>query len=178
VKASENSVPPAEPASHPRLRELVARVKAGDPQAVPALRDFLREEPAIADWLGDVGRLTREAWLNRLVGAEPAVKEAADLRAQERRDELAGPGSPATERLLADLIVNLELEAHEASLNIASTPGGPPAVIAARVRRADSAVRRLLAATRMLRDLQTLLPYRQTPNPRLKVFDPSGQKAM
>ena len=175
---SKNFAPLAEPASHRRLRELVAKAKAGDATAVPALREFFREEPEIADYLGDVSRLTRMAWLDRMVGSEPGIKEAAALRAQERQDELAGPGSPPTEKLLASLITNLELEAHQASLALASNPDGPPVVTAARVRRADSAVRRLLSATRMLRDLQTLLPTGKAPGPRLKVFDPTGQKAM
>ncbi|MFO0911298.1 MAG: hypothetical protein U0794_23660 [Isosphaeraceae bacterium] len=174
--ASENSGPPAEPAAHRRLRELTARAKAGDPRAVPEIRDLLREQPDIADWLGDMGRVARAAWLDLLTRSEPAVRQAADLRAEERRAELAGPAAPPTERMLADLITNLELEVHEASLALALNPTGSPAVTAARTRRADSAVRRLLAATRMLRDVQALLPNGQAPNPRLKVFDPTGRK--
>lgn len=173
---SENSGRPVEPAAHRRLRELSARARAGDARAVPEIRDLLREEPEIAAWLGDVARSARKAWLDLLTGAEPAVREAAALRVEERRTEFAGPGSPPAERLLADLIVNLELEVHEASLALALNPTGSPAVTAARTRRADSAVRRLLAAARMLRDLQVLLPNGQAPNPRLRVFNPAAQK--
>lgn len=176
MTGSVNSGPPAEPAAHRRLRELSARAKAGDPRAVPAIRDLLRAEPEIAAWLGDLARSTRDAWLDRLTASEPAVRQAAALRADERRGEFAGAAATPTERLLADLVVNLELEVHSASLDLALNPGDPPAVTAARTRRADSAVRRLLAATRMLRDLQALLPNGQAPGPRLKVFDPVGRK--
>ena len=63
-----------------------------------------------------------------------------------------------------------------ASLDLALHTDGPPTVTAARTRRADSAVRRLLAATKMLRDLQALVPNGLAPGPRLKVFDPAGRK--
>ena len=178
MKDSVNSGSPAEPAAHRRLRELTARAKAGDAAAVPAIRDLLREEPEVAAWLGDLARSTRVAWLDRLTASEPAVRQAAGLWADARRAELAGPAAPPTERLLADLIANLELEAHAASLDLALDTGGPPAVTAARTRRADSAVRRLLAATRMLRDVQAMMPNGQAPGPRLKVFDPTGREAV
>ena len=175
--ASGNSGPPAEPAAHRRLRELSALAKAGDPRAAPAIPDLLLEEPEVAAWLGDLSRHVRSAWLDLMVGADPAVRAAAGLRAESRRDELAGPAAPPTERLLADLVVNLEREAHESSLALAVNPDAPPVVAAARVRRADSAVRRLLKAAQMLRDVQTLLPNGQAPGPRLGLFDPTGRKA-
>jgi hypothetical protein len=176
MRPTENSVPPAEPASHRRLRELIARAGAGDPRAVPEIRDLLRAEPEVAAWMGDLSRVVRKAWLDHLTGECPVTRQAAEMQCEERRAELAGPGAPPAERMLAGLIVNLELEAHEASLAMTACASASPAVTAARARRADSAVRRLLAATKMLRDIQQLLPNGQTPGPRLKVFDQGEQK--
>jgi hypothetical protein len=114
---------------------------------------------------GDLARHVEAAWVDLLAGDDPLGREAVRRRADQLRRELASPGAPAAEALLADLAVANWLEVQHSQHAQASGASGA----AARRRRSESAQRRFLAAVKALTTLQGLAARAAAPADCLRI---------
>ena len=87
------------------LKSFMERLFLGDPNALPELRTWLQDHPAIWSQCGDLAQHTEQAARDLLAGWNPLVQEAVFRRVQELKAELAGPSATAIEKLLASQVV-------------------------------------------------------------------------
>lgn len=160
---AENSGRPLEPAAAAEMRALVARAKSGDASVLPRLRAVLDTIPEIWSHLGDTTRQVQQAWAQRLSGGDPLALESVKRQAEHLRAELEGAHPTPLERVLAGNIISIWLECQHAQLDLACTGDATPQRGRFAVSRAQAAQKKLMAATKTLSLIRTLLPRGLTP---------------
>jgi hypothetical protein len=151
------------------LRELVEQANQGEPLASERLRRFLDAHPEIWERCGDVSRYAERSWL-RLLAGEALGGEAIPRHLDRMRAELLGEHPTRVERLLADQVVVCFLAAQHAEITAADPAPVPLGQAALRLKRAESAQRRYLAALRTLTHLRAKLPEGLSPLNSLRLF--------
>jgi hypothetical protein len=165
--------PPA--AAQDALRQLVAQANAGDPEARNRLRHVLDNNPALWQRAGDLTATAEGAWLevisagNHLV-AESMKRQLADLKAQ-----LKGAHPTALEGLLADQVALGWLASRHAEIEAAHAGDAAHPSALVHLKRAESAQKRFLSASRTLATLRTLAGPGLAPLRAVSVFVPTTQ---
>jgi hypothetical protein len=154
----EGEGPAAVADSESEIRDLLARARAGDESAVPALRRALAADAAIWSRYADLGWQARRTWIALISGSDLALREALELKAAALLEELAGPGAPPLERLLAERVVATWLEVNHADAMAANSAGASIRQADFATRRQGSASRRHLAAIAALAAVRRLMP--------------------
>ena len=176
MKANASSKKVGEPDVAQELRELVRRAEAGDTTVLPRLNEILDEYPEVWHRLGDLAGVARSAWVELLVGGDLVARESIQRRADQLREELAGPHPTPTESLLADQITTCWLEAHHASLHLAQCADRTTAQGVYWLRRAEIAQRKYVSALKTLTTLRAVHPSGLAAPHGLKVFRGEGRK--
>src|SRR5438445_399880 len=101
------------------LREVVQRAEQGDRSALPALRKFLDEHPAVWRQCGDLAAVAERAWLDLACGTNLALRESVMRRLEQLRAELGRETASPLEPLLVDRVVSCWLQAHHADIYFA-----------------------------------------------------------
>lgn len=158
-----------------QLERLNARANAGEPGALAELEAFLKDQPEVLAYAGDLARHALSAWLDRLVGTDSFTRLAVTSEVERLKAELAGHDPGPLEKLLADHVAVAHLAERQAELSAAQTGGSIPQA-AFRLKTAESAQRRFLAAAKALATLRALRPRAGFPRDSLRVFDPGGRK--
>jgi hypothetical protein len=178
-RAKEEPTPDARRAADDHratLKALVDKANGGDRAALADLRRFLDGHPEVWQICGDLGRCAERAWLELLaagaLGTESVARHVEQLRA-----DLAGPSATPIERLLVDRAVVCYLSLHHAELVSARSGPSPPAQVAIRLKRCESAQRRYLGALRMLALLRATLPRGLVPVSSVRLYgDPQEER--
>lgn len=161
--ANAPPTPAPTPTRTEALQALVARANAGDKNALVGLRQLLDGCPEIWSQLGDLARHAETAWLDLISGGDRLVVEAAKRRMAHLKSQLAGPAPTPLESLLIDQIGVTYLASSYAEA-ASATPGKSCLGEAHyRLRHAESAQKRHLAAMRTLATLRALVPQGLTP---------------
>lgn len=158
-----------------RLERLNARANAGAPGALAELEAFLKDQPDVLAIAGDLARHAEKAWIDLVVGADSFTRLAVASQVERLKAELAGPDPSPLEKLLAEHVAVAHLAERQAEMSAAQTGGSIPQA-AFRLKKAESAQRRFLAAARSLATLRALQPRATRPGDGLRVFDPEGRK--
>ena len=111
------------PLTEGELRELLGRAGRGDRTVLPALRRLLDARPALWKYAGDVARHAEAAWIDLLAGRDLLVRESLTRSVAALKAELAGPGAPPLERLLAERVAANRLQASQADAAFAQLKG-------------------------------------------------------
>lgn len=98
------------------LKDLVREANSGEPGAVAALRQFLREHPKVWHQVGDLTSRTLEARIKRITRGNSLLAESIRLQIEEFRKRLASPEPSGVERLAIDGVVLAWVEVHQAEL--------------------------------------------------------------
>jgi hypothetical protein len=138
--------------------DLLERARAGDTEAVPALRAALDDCPGVWRAYGDLASHAQAAWVELIAGKDLALRESLTRRAGALARELAGPAPEPLERLLAERIAASWLQVHFADAAAADAVSGGARYAEAAARRQDAAHRRYVAAIGALATLKRLLP--------------------
>jgi hypothetical protein len=121
------------------------------------LRRLLDNNAQIWQRAGDVGARAERAWVDLLAAGNQLAAESIPRRLRELKAELAGPDPTSLEKLLVDLIAISWLATCDAEATAAEV-GGSLSQAALRLRRAESAQRRHLAALKALATVRSLGP--------------------
>jgi hypothetical protein len=142
------------------FRELVRRANTGRPEAVANLRKLLDIRPEIWQAAGDLTALAGRAWADVIADRDALVAESARRTADQLAADLAGSTSDPLERLLADQVAVTWLATRYAEL-VAAAPGfnGSPGA-AYRLKQAESAGKRHIAAAKALAVVRALAARR------------------
>ena len=93
-------------AAEDEIRGLLGRARGGDAAALSELRAALDGHPEYCGARrGDLGRHAARAWIGLIAGPDLALQESLGRKVAAMLDELAGPGAPPLERLLAERVV-------------------------------------------------------------------------
>ena len=114
------------PLTEGELRELLGRAGRGDLTVLPALRRLLDAAPHLWRYAGDVARHAEAAWIDLLAGRDLLVRESLTRSVAALKAELAGPGAPPLERLLAERVAANWLQASQADAAFAQLKGRGP----------------------------------------------------
>jgi hypothetical protein len=144
------------------IQELANRANQGSENALACLRQVLDTCPEIWQAVGDLASHTERCWLDLIAGNNRLMEESVKRQVATMRAELSGPSPSPVERLLVDRVVACHLALHDAEACLASPGTASTAQVAIRLRRVESAQRRLLAALKTLTRLRALLPAGMT----------------
>jgi hypothetical protein len=148
----------AEPPAAVELHALVRRAQAGDPGALPRIREILDDRPEIWQHVGDLAALVEQAWIAVLAAENPLAVEAMRRSVAEMRRELEGEHATRLEKMMIDQVLATWLECKYLE-GISAEPGrGSLDQAAFRLRRLESSQKRYLNAVKMLTTVRTLLP--------------------
>jgi hypothetical protein len=158
MDAEPSTTTPAEPSVTVELRALVQRAQAGDPQALPRIRELLETFPQIWEHLGDLSALAERAWIAVLAADHPLAVESMRRTTQEMKQDLAGDSPSRLERMMADQVIVSWMELKY--LEGVSADAGPGSLRQAgfQLKRLESAQRRYLSAVKALTTVRALLP--------------------
>jgi hypothetical protein len=159
------------------LDGLVARANIGDRGALAELRRFLDRHPEVHQTVGDLTRLAEAAWLDLLVGDHVLAREAVQRQLAQMKADLGGAHATNLEKVLLDEIGISYLAQRQAEIAAAQPGGGSLAQAAFRLRRAESAQRRYLAALKTLVTLRALAPAGLAPLTPLRLHTEERQRA-
>lgn len=87
------------------IQRVTDRARAGDPAAVPRLRELLDEFPRMAAYYGDLGNQAIGVWIALAAGNDLFLREALSVRVGAMRRELAGDNPTPVMELAADRVV-------------------------------------------------------------------------
>lgn len=158
-----------------RLEQLNARANAGEPGALSELEAFLKDQPEVLAMAGDLARHAERAWIDQVAGPDSFTRVAVADQVERLKAELAGPDPSPLEKLLVDHLVVAHLAERQAELSATQT-GGSIQQAAFRLKKAESAQRRFLAAAKSLATLRALQPRSARPTDTLRLFDPDSRK--
>lgn len=147
---TEPSVPAPPPTQAQALAEVVRRANLGNEECLVGLRRLLDEHPEIWQTTGDLNALAEKRWIGLLSKGNKLLEESIPRRLKCMKAELAGSKATPLETLLIDLVGVTWLAAQHGEMDAASPPGASLSQAAFRLRRAESAQRRLLNATKTL----------------------------
>ncbi len=111
------------PLTECEFREVVGRAVRGDRTVLPALRRLLDAAPHLWRHAGDVARHAEASWIDLIAGRDLLVRESLTRSVAALKDELAGPGAPPLERLLAERVAANRLQASQADAAFAQLKG-------------------------------------------------------
>jgi len=166
--ATKNAPAPADHAT--LLRELVARANAGDRDAISRLRRVLDANPDIWKRAGDLAAVAEASWIELIAGTDRLVDGSVRRQLAAMKDELAGPYPTKLEHLLVQQITTSWLAATQAEMQAASTTSVSLEQAGFRLKKAESAQKRHLAAMKMLATLRTHCGKGLAPLNPLKLF--------
>jgi hypothetical protein len=121
------------------------------------LRALLDARPGLADDAGDLARLVEEAWIERIAGSSLLHVESLRRRVETMKRELITPDATPLEKLLAGRIVIAWLAAQHSELAEAVSGNDGQALASLKMKRAESANRRLVTAATALAKVRRLL---------------------
>ncbi|HEY2158713.1 MAG TPA: hypothetical protein VGH33_23985, partial [Isosphaeraceae bacterium] len=144
----------------PEIRAVVERAKAGDPSALPRLRELLAEFPVLVAHYGNLAAQAEVGWADLAAGPNLYLRETLLARAAAMRDELSGPSPSPVERLLVERVVATWMQlnyfvAHEPEAIKARESAR---LLAFRARRREQAHRMHLSALAALAMVRRLFP--------------------
>ena len=157
------------------FKEVVARANQGERLAIDRLRKFLDLNPFIWQRAGDLTAVAERAWVELIAGEDQFRTESVKRRLAELKDQLKGPHPTALEAVLCDLIGVAWLGTQHAEIQAASPAGASLAQAAFRLRRTESAQKRLLNAARTLATLRALVPGGLVPAQPLRLHNPESE---
>ena len=156
---------------------LVQSAQAGDPSALPRIREILDQRPEVWRHVGDLASLAERAWVAALAADHPVAVESMKRTVAEMKAELAGENPTRIERLLVDQVVACWMEAKYLEA-VAAEPGrGSLEQADFRLKRLESSQRRFMTAMRCLTDVRTHALPGLAPTPAVKLHDPAKQRA-
>lgn len=158
------------------FRQLVSRANSGERVAIDLLRKFLDQNPSIWARVGDLNAMAESAWMQQIAGDDRLTTEAVKRMLEALKSELRGKHATRLEALLVDLIGVSWLGMQHAEIQAASA-GGSLNQATYRLKRAESTQKRLLAATKTLATLRSLMPKGLAPLNSFRVFDPETKLA-
>jgi hypothetical protein len=138
--------------------ELVRRASAGNKVCLAGLRKLLDEKPEIWRTVGNLSALAEKCWIGLLGNGNKLAEESIPRRLKELKAELAGHHPTPLEKMLIDLIGVTWLAAQHGEISAAGPPGASLQQANFRLRRAESAQRRLLNSVKMLTMVRALVP--------------------
>lgn len=168
-KAGRGTARPDPAALRMTLNELVVRANAGDRSALVELRSFLDDHPEVHEAVGNLTRRAEAAWLDLLAADNALVRESVQRELTRLKADLTGEHPATLEKLLTDEIAICYLAQRHAQL-LAATPSGSLGQGALRLRRAESAQRRLLGAVKTLATLRAHVPQGLVPHNPLRIY--------
>jgi hypothetical protein len=140
------------------LDALVARAEQGDQDALPKLRRFLDEDPAVWQAVADLVRRAEDAQIKVAAGGDLLLRESLRRKLQEIRDEISGKDPSPLEKLLIDRIAITWLMATNADVQVVEARDVSIKQATFLNRRAEQAHRRFSFAVRQLASVRKLLP--------------------
>jgi hypothetical protein len=147
------------------FEELVRRANEGNAASLDGLREILDKNPAIWRRAGDVSALAERSWTELLANGNKLAEESIRRRLAALKGELAGDHAAPLESLLIDVVGVCWLATNQAEIAAAGPAGGSLQQAQFRLRRAESAQRRLLNAAKTLAMLRALAPRGLRPTP-------------
>ena len=139
------------------MAELLKQANRGDRSVLPEMRRLLDDSPELWQFLGDLGRHAKSAWINRASGEDLVRRETLMRSVAALEEELAGPNPSAIERVLAERVVVTWLEVHTLDPVLTERTEMTLAQAAFYDKRRVRAHRRLLAAIRTLATVRRLV---------------------
>jgi hypothetical protein len=168
---------PTEPPAAAELRALVQAAQAGDPSALPRIREILDQRPEVWHHVGDLATLAERAWITVLAADHPVAVESMKRTVAEMKADLAGDNATRIERLLVDQVIACWMEVSYLE-SVSADPGRSSLNQADfRLKRLESAQRRYLSAMKALTSVRTLALPGLAPTPTVKLHDPAKQRA-
>jgi hypothetical protein len=137
---------------------LTARANSGSKDALAALRRLLDQCPEVWTHVGDLARHAEAAWLDLISAGDRLVAESAKRRVALLKSQLAGPTPSPLESLLVDQVACTWLAAQYSEAASAKPGSTSPNEATYRLKRAETAQKRHLAAVRTLAALRALVP--------------------
>jgi len=157
--------PPEPPPAAADLARLLEAARRGDPAALPALRTFLDENPAVWRHAGDLAAHAERAWVELAAGPDLMARELLTRQLAALKAELAGPAPTPLERLLVERVAATWLQANYADAVVALARDVSVKQAELALERQDRAHRRHLAAVAALATVRRLLPAACRPIP-------------
>ena len=139
------------------LKDLARQAARGDAQALVALREGLDAQPALWRTVGNFTALSERLVIGHLATGDLVVEDAMNRVLAELKAGLAGSTASPLEKLIVDLI-GVRYIAAQSSEGAAAETGGSLEQARFRLRRAESAQKRLAGAIKMLLTVQSLIP--------------------
>jgi hypothetical protein len=158
------------------LEGLVGRANQGDAVARAELARFLDDHPEVVEACGDLGKVAERAWVHLIVGDQVLGAEVVTRHVEALKADLLGPHATRIEQILAEDIVLAYLAARHAEVSVAQPGSQPLGVAAFRVRRCESAQRRLQRALATLALLRAKLPAGLAPRDTPQLYAPEGRR--
>ncbi len=140
--------------------QLAPQVQQGDPNALARVRTVCDAHPGLWEQIGRALLEVEADWLAVLTGEDPLQTEAIRRELDRRRKALRGDTPTPLEALLVDQLVLCQLEVIHATRLNARLFGQHEHTIPSgdyRLRRLESAQRRLLTTAKMLATVRRLL---------------------
>lgn len=159
IAIPENAMPKAAGTNAPvdvtkdDFDDLAARAAAGSEVALQELRLTLRDNPAIYRLLGNLAQHAQRALIGLVTGDSVIAREAAQLHANELRQDLLRDGDSPLERLLVDQVVVTWLDVYVQQIGL-SQPHAKEGLHQRWVQRLDRAQKRHLAAVTALSEIR------------------------
>jgi hypothetical protein len=141
------------------LRDIVEAAHDGDERALSRVREVLKELPSLADIFADLANEAEQAFIKRVSGADPLIKEALPVKLKAMRGDLCGPSPSALEQLLVERIVACWLQLQHAEIVYARNLGNlsnPQSEY--HQRRLDRLHRRYLSSLKSLAQIRKMGP--------------------
>jgi hypothetical protein len=141
------------------LQATVELVRRGHRELLPQLRQLLKQQPDVFQYVGDLSRQAERAWLEMLGGEDDLLKESVVLYADELKKSLAGPNATPLERLTAERIAAcwIEVEYHRAWL-VQHPQADGSKTTQLHEKRFEAAHRRMERTMMTLASIKKLLP--------------------
>jgi hypothetical protein len=102
---SKESEPKDQQQALVELQDLVNRAKQGDRNAIPRLREYLDANPVLWKRNGDLALQAQAAWINLIAGDDRHFKECLARKANDLKQQLAGPSPTPVEAMAVERIV-------------------------------------------------------------------------
>jgi hypothetical protein len=139
------------------LQATILAAHRGLTDVLPYLKKVLDDHPEIWKLHGDLARQGEEAWIKRIAAEDLLISQSLRRQVEQMRAEMTGPAPTALDSLLVDRVIVSWLAAQHAELAEAIAPTADAGKVAVlRLKRAESANRRLLAATKTLAQVRRL----------------------
>jgi hypothetical protein len=168
---------PTEPPAAAELRALVQAAQAGDPSALPRIREILDQRPEVWHHVGDLATLAERAWIAVLAADHAVAVEFLKRTITEMKTDLTGDNATRVERLLVDQVIACWMEVSYLE-TVAADPGRSSLDQAdIRLKRLESAQRRYLSALKALTSVRTLALPGLAPPPAVRLHSPEERRA-